>query len=80
MVNFNIGLEFVLFDNIATNMAKQQPPKEPPEIPQPEKHPEIERPGNPEGPAIPAEEPGFVPFENPFEVPPIEIPPPGEGF
>jgi hypothetical protein len=61
-------------------MAKQQPPKEPAEIPQPEKQPEIERPGNPEEPAIPPEEPGFVPFENPFEALPIEIPPAGEEF
>ncbi|MFI5137127.1 MAG: hypothetical protein ACHQIM_04815 [Sphingobacteriales bacterium] len=61
-------------------MAKQNTPEKPIEIPQPEKEPEIKPPDYPEEPVIPAENPDLVPYEAPFETPPYETPPPGEGF
>jgi hypothetical protein len=59
-------------------MAKKIKPGKP-EIPSPEKHPEIDPPFDPEEPIIPEEAPDIIPDEDPFETPPHEIPPPGEG-
>lgn len=62
-------------------MTKSKNQEKSPEIQQPEKRPEVEQPVYPDDPdEIPNENPGFVPFENPFEVPPYEVPTPGEGF
>jgi len=49
------------------------------EIPAPVKHPETEIPFDPDQPVMPVEDPGLIPDEMPDEIPPIEIPPPGEG-
>jgi hypothetical protein len=65
---------------IQPTVSKPKTQKEPPEIKQPEKEPEIKQPIYPEDPGIPGENPDFVPFENPFEMPPYEVPPPGESF
>ncbi len=62
-------------------MTKSKNQEKAPEIQQPEKQREVEPPvypGNPD--VIPNEDPGYVPFENPYEVPPFEVPSPGEGF
>ena len=34
---------------------------------------------DPEEPLVPIEDPDYIPEEDPFETPPIEVPPPGEG-
>ena len=60
-------------------MTKKPWPDKPFEIPLPQKHPEIDPPGDPEKPLIPEEDPDIIPDEDPFETPPFEIPPPGEG-
>jgi len=60
-------------------MAKQTTPEKPIEIPQPEKEPEIEPPDYPEEPFIPGADPDVIPYEDPFETPPYELPVPGEG-
>ena len=59
-------------------MAKKIKPAKP-EIPSPEKHPEIDPPIDPEEPIIPEESPDITPYEDPFETPPYEIPALGEG-
>ena len=60
-------------------MAKMKKPDKPLEIPSPEKHPEINPVIDPEEPIVPIEDPDIIPDEDPFETPPYEIPPPGEG-
>ena len=50
-----------------------------PEISPPDKLPEINSPVDPEDPVVPPEDPEIIPDEDPFESPPYEIPPPGEG-
>jgi hypothetical protein len=56
----------------------QKKPKIAPEVPSapfPEQVPIVD----PEDPLVPEEGPDFIPEEDPFETPPVEIPPPGEG-
>ena len=56
----------------------QKKPKIAPEVPTtpfPEQKPIVD----PEEPLLPEESPDFIPEEDPFETPPVEIPPPGEG-
>jgi len=60
-------------------MAKKIKPDKPLEIPSPEGKPEIDPIIDPEEPLIPTENPDIIPDEDPFETPPYEIPPPGEG-
>lgn len=57
-------------------MAKKPGPFE---IPSPGIIPEIEPPFDPEEPFVPEEDPDLIPDEDPFETPPYEVPPPGEG-
>ena len=49
------------------------------EVPEPERTPEIKPDVDPEYPLIPEEDPDVIPEEDPYETPPVEIPPPGEG-
>ena len=60
-------------------MPKKIKPDKPFEIPSPQKHPEINPVIDPEEPIAPIEDPDVIPDEDPFETPPYEIPPPGEG-
>lgn len=60
-------------------MPKNTQPKEPIEIPAPERNPEINREDIPESPVLPEEEPEIIPEEAPLIIPPYEIPPPAEG-
>ncbi len=56
----------------------QKKPKKETEIPPltiPEQEPIID----PEEPLIPEEDPDVIPEEEPYETPPYELPPPGEG-
>ena len=62
-----------------TIMPKKIKPDKPFEIPSPQKHPEINPVIDPEEPIVPMEDPDIIPDEDPFETPPYEIPPPGEG-
>jgi hypothetical protein len=50
----------------------------PQEIPPPAKYPEQEPPFDPDMPVFPEEDPLVIPDEDPFEMPPFEVPPPGE--
>lgn len=59
-------------------MAKHKLPSAPEEIPFPSRNPEIVPGNDPEDPSLP-KEPDIIPEEDPFENPPAEIPPPGEG-
>jgi hypothetical protein len=58
-------------------MSKKKKPA-PYEIPAPEKKPEVTPVKEPSNPIAPPEEPGIAPDEEPSEIPPYEIPPPGE--
>jgi hypothetical protein len=60
-------------------MTKKKPPERPIETPAPEIQPEIEMPVDPENPLTPQEDPDIIPFEDPYETPPYEVPPPAEG-
>lgn len=60
-------------------MAKKTGHGQPLEVPDPKTIPEVEPPSDPEEPLIPVEDPDIIPEEEPFETPPYEIPPPGEG-
>jgi len=61
-------------------MEKKKQVPTPIEIPPPGKAPEIIPPLDPEEPIIvPELDPDIVPDERPFETPPFEMPPPGEG-
>ena len=60
-------------------MPKKIKPDKPFEIPSPQKQPEINPVVDPEEPIVPIEDPDIIPDEDPFETPPYEIPPPGEG-
>ena len=60
-------------------MAKKITPEEPIVVPAPLRDPEIDPEEIPENPIIPGEGPDVIPDENPFVVPPYEVPPPGEG-
>lgn len=60
-------------------MVKNKELWDPSEVPQPEKHPELVPLVDPEDPIVPQEDPDLVPEEDPFETPPYETPPPGEG-
>ena len=67
-------------------MTMQTTPRKPFEAPVPEKKPEIKPYPDPDEPTIPPEEPvmpgenpDLIPEEDPFETPPYEVPPPGEG-
>ena len=65
--------------NAELNKIFIMPKKIQPEIPSPDKQPEIIQPFDPEDPIIPVEDPAIIPDEDPFETPPpYEIPPPGE--
>jgi hypothetical protein len=61
-------------------MAKKSTTEKPIEIPLPETQPEIKSPTDPQEPIIPREDPDGVPYEEPFETPPYEIPPPEESW
>jgi hypothetical protein len=50
-----------------------------PEVPLPQKHPEVIPVFDPEEPLVPEESPEIIPDEDPYETPPEEVPPPGEG-
>lgn len=54
--------------------------KQPIEIPPPEKNPEYSPDVIPETPMLPEEEPDSIPEEEPFEMPPYEVPEPGENL
>ena len=60
-------------------MDKKKYPVKPPEIPGTPAKPEVEPEIIPENPELPGEDPDLIPEEDPFENPPVEIPPPGEG-
>ena len=60
-------------------MAKKIQPEEPIGVPAPRRDPEVYPEEIPETPLLPAEEPDVIPQEDPFETPPYEVPPPGEG-
>lgn len=60
-------------------MAKKKLPALPMEEPTPQIQPEIDLPVDPEDPFQPGDDPEIIPFEEPFEPPPYETPPPGEG-
>ncbi|MCW3094102.1 MAG: hypothetical protein JWP81_5171 [Ferruginibacter sp.] len=58
------------------------PVKKQPVIPTPPVHPkqpDVIPPVDPEEMIIPEEDPDLIPDEDPFETPPYEDPPPGEG-
>jgi len=57
-------------------MAKKKKPGKPFE---PEKHPEIKLPPDPEDPIVVEGDPEIIPEEDPDETPPYEPPIPGEG-
>lgn len=59
-------------------MAARKKITPPDEVPSPGKHPEVVPQSDPEEPVLP-EEPDFEPEEDPYETPPFEVPPPGEG-
>jgi hypothetical protein len=60
-------------------MDKKKYPDKPIEVPKTPTTPEVEPEIIPENPELPGEDPDFIPEEDPFENPPIEVPPPGEG-
>jgi hypothetical protein len=60
-------------------MAKKIQPEEPIGVPPLRRDPEVYPEEIPEAPVLPAEEPDVIPQEDPFETPPYEVPPPGEG-
>jgi hypothetical protein len=60
-------------------MDKKKYPDKPIEVPGTPPKPEIEPEIMPENPELPGEDPDLIPEEDPFENPPVEIPPPGEG-
>jgi hypothetical protein len=60
-------------------MAKKIQPDEPIGVPLPLRDPEVDPDLVPENPELPEEQPDIIPQEEPFEPPPYEIPPPGEG-
>ena len=60
-------------------MKKQKTSEKALEAPLPQTQPEIERPVDPDNPLTPQEDPDVTPFENPYETPPYEVPPPAEG-
>lgn len=63
-------------------MSQKKIPGKPPETPSPKIVPGIKHPAVPEEPELPEEEeedPDIIPDEDPFETPPYEEPPPGEG-
>ncbi|MBI1344247.1 MAG: hypothetical protein GC171_15090 [Terrimonas sp.] len=60
-------------------MAEKKKPGIKPEIPKHPVVPEIDPEQLPEYPETPEEDPDAIPDEDPFETPPYEIPPPGEG-
>ncbi len=60
-------------------MPKKTQPKEPIEIPVPERNPEINPEDIPESPVLPEEDPDIIPDEASFITPPYEVPPPAEG-
>jgi hypothetical protein len=60
-------------------MIQKKKPEKPSELPQREIKPEVEAPVDPKNPFIGEDDPDVIPFEDPFEPPPYEIPPPGEG-
>ena len=60
-------------------MATKKTPGTTPTSPYPGKRPEIDPDKIPENPVIPEEDPDMIPDEDdPFEIPPEEVPPPGE--
>lgn len=63
------------------NLMQKKKPISPQVIPEliPKTIPEFMPVHDPEEPRIPIEDPDFIPEEDPFETPPTEIPPPGEG-
>ncbi len=60
-------------------MQKGKPPIKIPEVLPPERLIEVPEPDDPIMPVLPEEDPDVIPEEDPFEVPPYEVPPPGEG-
>ena len=59
-------------------MATKKQPTVPPEFPYPGKRPEIDPDQIPDTTELPDEDPDIIPDEDPFEIPPEEIPQPGE--
>ncbi len=59
-------------------MSKKKKPYIPEEYPIPEQNPEFNPEVIPETPSMPDEDSDIIPEENPFQTPPVEIPPPGE--
>ena len=59
-------------------MDKKKYPGKPPELTGTPAKPEVEPEIIPENPELPGEDPDLIPEEDPFENPPVEIPPPGE--
>jgi hypothetical protein len=62
-----------------SDLSKKGTQDKPVELPVPGVQPEIKPLVDPEDPILPHEDPDIIPWENPFESPPSEIPPPGEG-
>lgn len=61
-------------------MQQKKDPKKLIEERPPMKHPDIVQPTDPEEPLnVPLEDPDVIPDEDPFEIPPYEVPEPGEG-
>lgn len=60
-------------------MKKIKISKKPLPAPQPPAQGEIERPVDPDNPLTPPERPVVIPFENPYQTPPYEVPPPSPG-
>ncbi|HVX49281.1 MAG TPA: hypothetical protein VHB48_03960 [Chitinophagaceae bacterium] len=60
-------------------MAKKIKPVKPAELPVPEKRPLLNPDEIPEVPQEPGTDPDYLPDEDPYETPPYEVPPPGEG-
>ena len=62
-------------------MEKKHLPEKPLEIPHPERKEEVKPAPDPEEPlvGVPEEIPDFIPDDEPFETPPYELPPLGEG-
>ncbi|WP_325584420.1 hypothetical protein [Puia sp.] len=64
-------------------MSKTKKPRDPAEVPQPDKNPEVTPATTPENPVSPDEDPGIVPQTEPEEPTgpsPAEIPPPQPAF
>jgi hypothetical protein len=60
-------------------MPKKTYPAVPAEAPGLSPNPHIGEDIIPEAPLMPGEDPDIIPDEDPFETPPTEMPPPGEG-